>query len=176
MKLPYFATVVAGAVLILTASNTALAQQPFSDAPNAPIPTQIFAAKKVFISNATGELALPPGNPDLTYNEFYSAMKSWDHYQLVGSPTDADLVFEIRFTYMIGPTNVNQGRGGSGQDFQFRVVILDPKSHVVLWAFSQSIPGSTNKTKNSQLFDQAMSTLVDDVKQLTVRASSPSQQ
>jgi hypothetical protein len=176
MKLPNFAAVVVGAVLILIASSTALAQQPFSDAPNAPIPTQIFAAKKVFVSNATGELALPPGNPDLTYNEFYSAMKSWGHFQLVGSPAEADLVFEIRFTYVIGTTSVNQGMGGSGQDFQFRLVILDPKSHVVLWAFSQAIPGSTNKSKNTQLFDQAMSTLVDDVKQLTVRASTASPQ
>jgi hypothetical protein len=176
MKLPNFAAVVVGAVLILIASSTALAQQPFSDAPNAPIPTQIFAAKKVFVSNSTGELALPPGNPDLTYNEFYSAMKSWGHFQLVGSPSDADLVFEIRFTYVIGTTSVNQGTGGSGQEFQFRLVILDPKSHVVLWAFSKAIPGSTNKSKDSQLFDQAMSTLVDDVKQLTVRASTASPQ
>jgi hypothetical protein len=167
-----FAVVAVGAFLALSAGNAAFAQQQFSDPPNAPIPAQIRAAKKVFVSNATGELALPPGNPDLTYNEFYSAMKSWGHFQLVGSPADADLVFEIRFTYTIGTTYVNQGTGGSGQDFQFRLVILDPKSHVVLWAFSQAIPGSTSKTKNGQLFDQAMSTLVDDVKQLTVRPSA----
>src|ERR1700678_4525960 len=176
MKLPNFAAVVAVAVVMLTASNAAFAQQPFSDAPNAPIPTQILAAKKVFVSNATGELALPPGNPDLTYNEFYSAMKSWGHFQIVGAPSDADLVFEIRFTYVIGTTSVNQGMGGSGQDFQFRLVILDPKSNVVLGAFSQAIPGSTNKSKNTQLFDQAMSTLVDDVKQLTIRSSTASPQ
>jgi hypothetical protein len=172
MRLPGFATVAVGALLALSTVNPAFARQQFTDAPNAPIPNQILAAKKVFISNATGEIALPPGNPDVTYNEFYSAMKSWGHYQLVGSPADADLIFEIRFTFVIGPTGVNQGSGGSSQDFHFRLVIFDAKSHVVLWAFSQSVPGSTNKSKNSQLFDQAMLTLVDNLKQLTVRAAA----
>ena len=175
MRLAGFAAVALGAFLALTASNATFAQQQFTNPPNAPIPTPILTAKKIFISNATGEMALPPGNPDLTYNEFYSAMNSWGHYQIVGSPAEADLVFEIRLTYMVGTTKVIQGSGGSGQDFQFRVVIFDPKSHVVLWAFSRSIPGSTNQAKNSQLFDQAMLALVNDLKQLTVRGSASSQ-
>ena len=35
----------------------------------------------------------------MTYNEFYAAMKSWGRYELVSSPADADMVFEIRFAY-----------------------------------------------------------------------------
>jgi hypothetical protein len=174
MRLAGLAAIALGVFLALTASDAAFAQQPFSAPPNAPIPAPILAAKKVFISNATGETVLPPGNPDLTYNEFYSAMNSWGRYQLVGSPAEADLVFEIRLTSIVGTTRVIQGSGGTGQDFQFRLVIFDSKSHVVLWAFSQSIPSSTNKTKNSQLFDQTMLTLVNDLKQWTVRAGSSS--
>src|SRR5271154_1373899 len=142
---------------------SALAGQQPNDPPPAPVPAPIFTAKKVFVSNATGEIALPPGNPDLTYNEFYAAMKSWGRYELVSSPADADLVFEIRFTFVIGPTGVFQGNGGSTQDFQFRLVILDAKSHVVLWAFSESIPRTGKQAKSPDNFEQTLATIVGDV-------------
>jgi hypothetical protein len=158
-------------LLTMTSISAFAAQQP-NDPPPAPVPTPIFAAKKVFISNATGEIVLPPGNPDLTYDEFYAAMKSWGRYELVSSPADADLVLEVRFTFVVGPTGVNQGSGGSSQVFQFRLVILDPKSHVVLWAFSEILPGSNNKVKGRQVFDQTIGTLVDDLKKLSARSPS----
>jgi hypothetical protein len=157
--------------LTITSSVAFAAQQP-NDPPPAPVPTPIFTAKKVFISNATGEVVLPPGNPDLTYDEFYAAMKSWGRYQLVSSPADADLVLEVRFTFVVGPTDVNQGGGGSSQVFQFRLVILDPKSRVVLWAFSEMLPETNNKVKARQLFDQTLGTLVDDLKKLSARSPS----
>jgi hypothetical protein len=156
---------------LTTASIPAFAGQQPNDPPSAPVPTPIFAAKKVFISNATGEIVLPPGNPDLTYDEFYAAMKSWGRYQLVSSPADADLVLEVRFTFVVGPTDVNQGGGGSSQVFQFRLVILDPKSHVVLWAFSEILPESNNKVKSRQVFHQTIGTLVDDLKKLSARSA-----
>lgn len=62
--------------LAASLAGTCAAQQP-GDPPSAPDPTGIFTARKVFISNATGEIALAPGDPDLTYNEFYAAMKGW---------------------------------------------------------------------------------------------------
>jgi hypothetical protein len=44
--------------------------------PVAPIPQQILAAKKVFISNAGGmlDLNMVSGDPRRDYNEFYAAM------------------------------------------------------------------------------------------------------
>jgi hypothetical protein len=157
--------------LTLTSTGAFAAQQP-NDPPPAPVPTPIFTAKKVFISNATGEVVLPPGNPDLTYDEFYAAMKSWGRYELVSSPADADLILEVRFTFVIGTTAVNQGVGGSSANFQFRLTILDPKAHVLLWAFSETLPGSNNKVKSRQLFDQTIGTLVDDLKKLAARSGS----
>src|SRR5882724_4612212 len=69
----------------------------------APVPTQILAAKKVFISNAGGdelfyEDPLFDGGPDRAYNQFYASMKTSGRYELVGAPSDADLLLEIRFT------------------------------------------------------------------------------
>lgn len=168
MRLPRFAVVALAAFLAFAAASPAFAQQQFADAP---IPAQIVSAKRIFISNASGESIMPAGTGDLAYNEFYAAMKSWGHYEIVASPTDADLVFEIRFVLaLVAPIN-----NSAGGDFEFRTVILDPKTHTVLWAFSESVPQAANKTKSRQLFDQAMLTLVDDVKQLTVRAGASTQ-
>jgi hypothetical protein len=165
MRLPSFAAVALGPFLALVSASAIFAQQQFADAP---VPAQILSAKHIFISNASGESIMPPGTGDLAYNEFYAAMKSWGHYEIVASPGDADLVFEIRFVLALG-ASINNSMGG---DFEFRTVILDPKSHVVLWAFSESVPQAANKTKSRQLFDQAMSTLVNDVKQLTARGGA----
>jgi hypothetical protein len=70
----------------------------------APIPVQIIAARKVFISNA-GQESVPgafSGEPDRTYNQFYGAIKNWGQYELVSAPADADLVLEISFTIPSG--------------------------------------------------------------------------
>ena len=153
-------------VLVMATGGTIIsATAQTVDAPTAPVPSTIFTAKKVFISNATGEMVLPPGNPDMTYNEFYAAMKTWGHYSLVSSPADADMVFEIRFAY----TYILQGPAGFGTNFEFRLRMLDPKSGIVLWAFTESMPQSSNKTKAEGYFTQTLGTLVGDLKNLTNR-------
>jgi hypothetical protein len=109
---------------------------------------------------------MPPDTLDLAYNEFYAAIKSWGRYEVVTAPSDADLVFEIRFHYSVGPTDVVQGSGGSTQDFQLRVSILDSRTRTILWALSKSIPQSNNKLKSRQFFDQTMAALVDNLEKL----------
>jgi hypothetical protein len=153
-------------VLVMTIGGTiksATAQT--VDAPAAPVPSTIFTAKKVFVSNATGEMVLPPGNPDMTYNAFYAAMKSWGRYTLVSSPAEADMVIEIRFAY----THILQGPAGFGTNFEFRLRMLDPKSGIVLWAFTESMPQSSHKTKADGYFAQTLGTLLGDLKNLTNR-------
>jgi hypothetical protein len=157
----------------MTAVSVSAAQQP-GNPPSAPIPTSIFIAKKVFISNASGEIPMPPDVLDLTYNEFYAAMKSWGRYEIVSGPSDADLIFELRIHYSVGPTGVSQGSGGSSEDFQLRVSILDSKTRAILWALSGSIPQSNNKTKSRQFFDQTMATLMDNLKKLATRPPATS--
>ena len=68
--------------LLLTSAVTATnaAQSPPA-APPAPLPAQLFSAKTVFISNTTGRAATYPGITELTYNEFYAAMKGWGRYR-----------------------------------------------------------------------------------------------
>ncbi len=141
-----------------------LAGQQASDPPAAPIPAAILTAKKVFISNASGETLAGVGLQDLTYNEFYSEIKSSGRYDLGSSPADADLVFEIRYAAEVG-------QGGPFYTFYFRVSVLDPKTRVILWAFCEHFPHSTKKLKGRALFDQTMSKVVNDLKGLDVAAS-----
>jgi hypothetical protein len=70
----------------MTPVGVSAAQEP-SNPPSAPIPISIFKAKKVFISNASGEIPMPPDIVDLTYNEFYAAVKSWGRYEIVSAPS-----------------------------------------------------------------------------------------
>jgi hypothetical protein len=153
-------------VIVMTfgaAVKSAVAQA--ADAPPAPVPSQILTAKKVFIANTTGEMVLPPGDPDMTYNEFYAAMKSWGRYELVSSPADADMVLQVQFAYIY----IMPSPGGWGANFEFRLRMLDPKSGIVLWAFTESMQQSSNKTKARAYFEQTLATLVTDLKNLTNR-------
>jgi hypothetical protein len=59
------------------------------DIPSAPLPDVIVNAHKVFLSNG--------GGSDLAYDAFYSEMKGWDKYQIVGSPDDAELIVELSY-------------------------------------------------------------------------------
>ena len=65
----------------------------------APLPKQIFSARKVFVSNAgadtRGEYG---GGPERAYNQLYAGLKGLGRYELVATPADAELIFEISFT------------------------------------------------------------------------------
>jgi len=142
------------------------AQQPKVAAP-APIPEQILSAKKVFVSNA-GEVRNPSGDltfsggPDRAYNQFYGSMKTWGKYELVPNPTDADLIFEI------GLVGV---RDNPFYD-QLRLVILDPKTHTILWTFVEHASAGGKQKSRDAAFDRAMGILVDDVKTLSTQTAA----
>lgn len=161
-------------------SVPALAAPIYRDAPSAPVPPQIMAAKSVFISNAGGTDNLRfggsgfySGSPDRPYNEFYDAMKRWGRYQLVSSPAGADLIFEIRLMDRTVEATVMKGSSvGKTDDPQVRLVILDPKTHVVLWAFTEHAQLAFLQGNRDRNLDQAIARLVDDLKNLAGPASA----
>ncbi len=70
------------------------------EVPPGPVPTQISAAKKVFIGYAGENQPIEAdsiftGGSQRAYDEFYAGMKSCGKYELVGAPADADLLFEV---------------------------------------------------------------------------------
>ena len=143
-----------------------LAAQKSKGAAPAPVPTQIGAAQKVFISNAGGESfetvideTVFNGGPDRPYNQFYAAMAGWGRYVLVSSPADADLVFEI--SWALTDTGLKLPVLG-----QLRLVVIDPKTHVTLWNFTEYVRGAILLGNRDKNFDQAMSTIVNRVKKM----------
>jgi hypothetical protein len=68
---------------ILFSPSLAGAKDKKKDVPVAPLPTVIVNAKKIFLSNG--------GGSNLAYDAFYSKMKEWGKYEIVGSPETADL-------------------------------------------------------------------------------------
>jgi hypothetical protein len=143
--------------------------------PVAPIPQQILAAKKVFISNAGGmlDLNLVSGDPRRDYNEFYAAMQAWGRYSLVGSPPDADMVVQISIIYI--PRQI----GAEEVPFpSFRVALLDPKTGINLWVLDEFLVDKPNlglifKKNRDKVFDEAIDKLVNDLKALTAAQVEP---
>jgi hypothetical protein len=124
--------------------------------PPAPVPSQILAAKKVFISNGGEDTWLnydPKHDPTLTYNEFYADMKSWGKYEVVSSPAGADVVFEIHL--------VSQEHSS-----RLRLLILDPQTHIALWTLNQFANGANRDATTRKNFDKAMDSLVVTLKNL----------
>jgi hypothetical protein len=162
-------SVLAAAVL---SAPTAFAQAAW---PAAPVPPALTAAKTLFLSNAGADAGLFPepfgGDPSRGYNEFYGALKQNGKYQLVGDPSQADLVLELRLEAPKGPSDPNKVKGASDPLPQFRLVVYDAKTHYVLWGFSQSIEIAYLQKTHDHNFDQALSNLLNQFEQVTGKAT-----
>jgi hypothetical protein len=159
-------------VLMLSLLSSFIAAQT-KQVPPAPLPAQISTAKKIFIANAGGD---DPGisesffnrDVDRAYNQFYAAMKSAGRYELVGSPAEADLLFEIRF--LVQPSVFKGDALGPTYDPQFRLEIRDPKTNALLWGFTEHMEWAILQGNRNRNFDQASARIVTDVLALGTRA------
>lgn len=162
-----------GIAMMLPASAFLLAQTA-GKGPVAPLPSQIFTAKKVFIANGGGgfDKEIWSGDPSRTYNEFYGAIKSWGHYEIVGTPADSDLVLQISIA-----SSPRISGGEVAPWFQARVTLLDPKTNVLLWASDEFIPekpgiGLILKRNRDKEFSEAIGRIVTDLKALTAQPAA----
>lgn len=168
--LPSSSRILPLAILLLCASASVAATTQLSSSAkgintaNAPVPTPLLEGKKVFISFDLGDVIAFPsvysGGPERAYNEFYTDLKQWGHYDQVLDPQNADLIFAIRFV-----------EGGGLAWPQIRLVISDAKTHVVLWGFVEQIDGAFFKKHRDQAFSNAVMWLVNDVQQLVAPGS-----
>jgi hypothetical protein len=157
------------------AGGIAVAQQA-PPASVAPVPSAILSGKKVFLSNAGADAGLFPhpfsGGTDRGYNQLYSALQAWGRYELVGDPQEAELVFELQLTAPGGPANASKMKGASDPWPMFRLVILDRKTHYILWTFTESIEPANFQKTHDRNFDDALSALTTDLKKLTSQTSA----
>lgn len=152
------------------------AQTPPPAASLAPVPPALLNAKTVFISNAGADSGLFPhpfsGDPDRPYNQFYAAMQSWGRYEIVGDPSQADVVIELQLIAPPGPSSGNKVNGASDPLPMFRLVIYDRKTHYVLWALTESITVAYLQKTHDNNFDAALTALTLDLKRVTSAPTS----
>jgi hypothetical protein len=156
-----------------------MAQSKPTVVPAAPVPAQILSAKKVFLANAGGDQPLLDdpqfsGGVERSYNQFYAAIKAWGRYEIVAAPGDADLLLEIQFTVppVGGPVVRGDTIGGRPYDPQFRLVIRDPKTTALLWAFTEHAQWAILQGNRDRNFDQALTRIVSDVQGLSASADA----
>jgi hypothetical protein len=155
--------------LIVAAALLPLAGQ-VGHAPAAPVPPEIAAAKKVFISNLGGDTVngiIFSHDRDYVYNEFYAAMKGLGKFDLVSSPSEADLVMTIALTIKSTEARVMKGDSvGLGYEPQLRLTFVDPKTHVVLWSILEHVPVALLKSNRDKNLDQSLTKIIEDAKKL----------
>jgi hypothetical protein len=160
--------------LICLLGVMAEAQQTPSTIAAAPVPPALYAAKKVFLSNAGSDSGLFPhpfsGMPDRAYHQFYVDVKGMGRFELVDEPAEADLVLELQLTAPNGPKDADKQKGTSDPLPMFRLVVWDRKTHYVLWALTESVDRANLQKTHDKNFDDAIAALVNDLKKVT---SSP---
>ncbi len=148
-------------LLVLTPALAA--QQTNSTA--APVPQQVLNARKVFVSNGGGSnyyIHLISDGPNRAYNTFYRELKRTKRYELVNSPAQADLIFEIR---AIAPAESYNDT--VYHNSQVVLTIRDPETSAVLWRERANVRFLGTKKQRDRQFDRAVAVLVDKLAMVT---------
>jgi hypothetical protein len=147
----------------------ATAQAPAT--PHAPVPRAILSARKLFIANGGADAGLFPspfsGSTSRGYDQFYAALQGMSQYDLVSSPSEADLVLEFVIQAPLGPANANKQKGAADPLPTVSVKIYDRPTHYVLWAFSEEVDVALLQKTHDRNLDDAITRLAQDFQNLT---------
>ena len=150
-----------------------------TSAQRVPVPRQLLTARAAFIGNGGGDsygassyyrLTKYDGGPDRAYSAFYSAVREWGHYELVGSTDEADVMLVVRFANPVVDRQRNDADAEHPNDWvydpQLNLSINDPRTGLALWTLTEHIQPGDNRAADNQHFDEAVTRLVDDLKRL----------
>jgi hypothetical protein len=143
--------------------------------PPAAAAAKIASAKTVFVSNLGSDpvaAANIPGGANASYNQFYASLQQWGHFELATSPSNADLIFEIRSTEKRHESE-HVGRGEGPRSYAVAtypsitsLTIRNPADQSVLWTTeTKFLVAATPKGVYSH-FDQAIENLTNQLKEL----------
>jgi hypothetical protein len=152
--------------LLLASTPLTRAQQTSTPA-SIPIPQQITTAHTIFVSNGGGTNYFNAftGGPDRGYSQLYLALQQWNRYQIVDSPAQADLIFEI---HAVAPAVDAGGTDGAiVYNPQLILRILDPKTNALLWTTTANVKAAGGQNSRDKGFDESVIVLVDRSRQLT---------
>jgi hypothetical protein len=130
-------------------------------------PPQITASHTIFISNGGGTNYFNAftGGADRGYSQLFTALQQWNHYQIVQSPSQADLIFEI---HAIAPAVDTGGYNGVlVYNPQLILRIIDSKTNALLWTATSNVKAAGGQKSRDKGFDQSVAVLVDHVRQLS---------
>jgi hypothetical protein len=141
----------------LLALTLATAHAQTTDPPTAPVPSALAKATKLFIGNAGDQ-----ENADClrAYNSFYDGISKLGRFTLVLDPNEADLVLELHYEIALGQSVISSG--GSNAARQFRVVIEDPHSRIVLWSLTERTNYAVRQINRNKNLDETIGVLVND--------------
>jgi len=132
----------------------------------APVPPQIAAAHKIFVSNGGGSNY---------FNSLYAELKQSSRYLLVSAPADADLIFEIRSIAPTVDTSTPDSPGGIAYNPQLILSIQDPATHAVLWTTSANVRAIGTQSRRDRELDQSLEVVVDKLRLVTGEQLTPAQ-
>jgi hypothetical protein len=158
----------------------ALAQNKASrkNIPEAPLPAAVVHARKAFLLNGqTSAQYLTKNGNILAFDTLYADVKGWGKYELVDSPTDADIVIELQYRpYSEGSRSFGvynpsahtvQTRSVDQIGADFALVIYEARSKEQLWSVSDAC-GLARFVKNQQKeVIKSIGRLVDGLKART---------
>jgi hypothetical protein len=122
-------------------------------------------AHAIFLVNNGADQNFPLSAQD-AYNKVYSALQAWGHYELVSSPDQADLVFQL---HDIAPvTGIYGDRAGTYavSSPAFRLAIKNPHTNVTLWTINSPVQVAGHKAARTRQLNIAVTNLVSRVKVL----------
>ncbi len=127
--------------------------------PTAPKPSQLIAAKTVFLSNDT---VAPLADSDKIFDEIYRSVQQLNRFTIVSNPSDADLILQF------GLQNID-----TTQIISLR--IIDPKTNTILWSVgdagqTKAIYGSNGKKNQHDVVDN----IIDYLQAVTTSTSPKS--
>ena len=149
-------------------------QAPRAAAPNAPVPPQIASAHKVFLSNSGADASFPVDTTQV-YNDIYKALESWGRYKLVSSPSEADLIFQLR-----GISTLTTYSGGNDTIYTrnnstFQLTIVDSRSNVTLWTITSPLALAGSKQKRARWLSISETNLISRIKVVAGESLAPTE-
>ncbi|MGA7159095.1 MAG: hypothetical protein WBY53_19775 [Acidobacteriaceae bacterium] len=154
--------------LLLAAAPTLSAQTTIpATTQNPPLPAALSTAKKLFLGNAGDQ-----ENADClrAYDDLYTGLSSLNRFQLVTDPNQADLILELHYEIDLGQALVSSNNRSVRQ---FRVVLIDPHSHAILWTLVERTNYAILQSNRDKNLDETVSALTNDLSLLVSPAPIP---
>jgi hypothetical protein len=139
--------------------------------PATPPATIIASAHTVYLSNSGGDPNFPL-DQTIAYQKIYAALQSWGRFQIVGSPAQADLIFDLYDQASVTGYSYDNDTDANYPIYSpaFQLIMVDPRTNQPVW----TIDSPVNLTGKGATFDKWTAIAVTNlVSRVRVAAGEP---